>query len=297
MRIFLIVTNTTRKSLIFFSNTFKMMTLDEVIRNAKNNELDDVFVVNGKYGEYIRSIPNSISQDNLDSKSITAQDILDYANSNRHFLSTDAISIYVAHYIASIQSTGSPYIKTEEGHMAYQDQVKKIISAHRVLFKDVGTEFGVDHYLLAAVVIDELVRLAPFEFVTDETIVDVLGRDTSVGLAQIKLGTANELIKNGYYNPNVNDKRLPIIGRMDGEGRRYLFKYVVLPEHNIHFQAGVIKNIIDFWKQSIDLTSRPEIIGTLYSQGLGKPNKDPKSIPRGDQIAGEFYEYAKKWLK
>src|SRR3989338_4786547 len=47
----------------------------------------------------------------------------------------------------------------------------------------------------------------------------------------------------------------------------------------------------------VDLSKRPEILGTLYSKGSGTPNAHPESSERGKQIAGEFCKLAKIWLK
>jgi len=40
----------------------------------------------------------------------------------------------------------------------------------------------------------------------------------------------------------------------------------------------------------------PEIIATLYSKG-GRPHAKPTANKRGKQIAGEFYNLAKRILK
>ncbi|MEK7193047.1 MAG: hypothetical protein AAB682_02820 [Patescibacteria group bacterium] len=115
---------------------------------------------------------------------------------------------------------------------------------------------------------------------------------------EIKLVITNNLIISKYYNPNYQDKKLPIPpGEMINLKRAYLFKYAVQPKHNIRFEAAHIKSIIDHWSNFLDLTSRPEIIGTLYSIGRGTPKTNPIASERGLQIIGEFYDYAKKWLK
>lgn len=43
-------------------------------------------------------------------------------------------------------------------------------------------------------------------------------------------------------------------------------------------------------------SNRPEILGTLYSKGLGTPNPEPSASNRGLQIAQQFYPFAKKIL-
>ncbi len=58
-----------------------------------------------------------------------------------------------------------------------------------------------------------------------------------------------------------------------------------------------MREIVDQWLPIIDLTNRPEIIGTLYSQGQRRPNKNPGATNRGLQIKNEFYPLAKKILR
>lgn len=51
------------------------------------------------------------------------------------------------------------------------------------------------------------------------------------------------------------------------------------------------------WFPAINLSNRPEIIGTLYNQRPRTPNAHPRSSDRGRQIHAEFYPFARNILK
>lgn len=296
MKITLVVTNPSGKNLVFLTNSLHALSLAEAISKAKTTSLDNLFVVNGTYGEYLRAVPNISEKDNLDSLSVTASDIVAFVNRTRHFQSTDAISVYRAQYIASIIEQGKPFIESVDGDKAFVSSVRDVIKSNSKIILQASKEFDIDPHLLGAILIDEIVRLSAFEEIRDKFLLQLLGRNVSVGAAQVKLETANDLIKRGLYNPNPHDKNLPFSGNLRNKDREYLYDYVVDPKHNIRFAAAFIRSIITVWSKYIDLSERPEIIGTLYHQGYGKPKKNPFAIERGEQIADEFYNYAKQWL-
>ena len=108
MNILLVVTNTRGKSLGFLTDSLKALKLKEAVDLANKGDLKDVFPVEGKFGAYLHSFANASNTDNVDTKSITAADIIAYANRTRHFQSTDAISVYVAeHYKRPLYPTGN----------------------------------------------------------------------------------------------------------------------------------------------------------------------------------------------
>lgn len=137
--------------------------------------------------------------------------------------------------------------------------------------------------------------MLPFEEISDVLLPQVLSVNTSAGIAQVKLETARGLIRNGYYHPNPGDERLSEenIGMAP---RSYLYEYVVKPKHSVYFSAARVREIIDQWLPVIDLSDRPEIIGTLYSQKKRTPNKTPRPTDRGMQIQQEFYPLANSIL-
>jgi len=48
-------------------------------------------------------------------------------------------------------------------------------------------EFKIDRYILGAILIDEIAHLTPFEPIVEKVGADIIGRNTSVGVAQIKI--------------------------------------------------------------------------------------------------------------
>lgn len=296
MKITLVVTNTRGKNVVFVSNSLQAMSLEEALHVADKGALENAYSVRGKFGVYLRSLPNASRKDNLDVLSVTAADIIAYTNRTRHFQSTDAISMYAAQYIASVIEQDDPFIKTVDGNKAFVASVRDRIKPHVPAITQAAKEFGIDSYLLGAILIDEVTRRIPFEDMLDIVLLNTIGRNVSVGLAQIKLETANNLIKKGLYNPNPKDKKLPFSGILSNKNRKYLYQYVIQPKHNMHFAAALIRGFVDEWKRFINLSGMPEILGTLYHRSYVEPHAHPTSNERGEQIATEFYKLAKKWF-
>lgn len=297
MKIILVATDTRGKNLVFVSDSHKALSLEDAIRVADKDLLENAYSVNGTSGAYLRSLPNALQKDNLDALSVTAADIIAYANRTRHFQSTDVISLYAAHYIASLLEHNVPFIETTDGDKEFTDRVRDTIMSYAGIITQAAKEFDVDRNLLGAILIDEVVRMSPFEEIQDRFLSNLLGRNVSVGIAQIKLETANTAIKRGLYNPNWKDKKLPFSGTLSNKDRQHLYQYVIEPKHNIRFAAAYMRDIINVWAKKIDLSKRPEIVATLYPQGYGNPKPDPESNERGDQVAAEFYRLAKKWIE
>lgn len=157
-------------------------------------------------------------------------------------------------------------------------------------------EEKIDPSTLGAIIIDEVARTNPWEEALDKLGAAFVGINTSAGIAQVTIETARKLIQKEYYNPNPSDKKLSKENVVK-TSRAYLYDYVILPRHSTYFAAARIRQTIDYWAHEIDLSHRPEILGTLYSQGLGDPKSNPGASDRGLQIAQEFYPLAKKTLK
>lgn len=297
MQIILVVANLRRKNIVFVSKNLQVFSLQDAIRIADKGDLENTYIVDGVFGTHLRSLPNTLEKDNLDARSVTATDIIAYANRTRHFKSTDVLSKYTAHYIASLSEKDGPFIETVDGDTAFVDMVREKVTSHAAMITQAAEEFDIDPYLLGAIIIDEIVRLAPFENICDLYLLNLLGRNVSVGIAQVKLETANNIMKKGLYHPNPKDTNLPFRGNLKNSDREYLYQYIIQPKYNIRFAAAYIRDIINVWAKKLDLSGHPEIIATLYPQGYGKPKTNPKPSKRGTQIATEFYQLAKKWVK
>ena len=297
MKIILVITDSKRKNLFFVSDSLELLTLQDMFSEVDSGRIGKIYAVNGTFGKYLRSTPNTSEKDNLDNLSVSAADIIAYANRTKHFKSTDAISMYGEKYIASLLELGKPFLETIDGDKALVVRVKDKIVSHSNIIIKASKEFDIDPYILGAIIIDEIVRMNTFETIEDIFWLDLIGRNVSVGIAQVTLETANNVIKRGLYNPNPEDKKLPFFGNLSKKDRQYLFPYVIQPKYNIRFAAAYVRDIINFWARTLDISKRPEILGTLYAQGYGDPKINPEANKRGSQIANEFYSLAQKWLK
>jgi hypothetical protein len=294
MKITLVITNSRRKNIAFASNDLGVLPLNEAVDLAKRGEIDGAYAVNGRTGEYIRTKPSIPKGEEFESVSISGSALFSYVEGN-HAVSTPALSRYISLYLESLKESNDPFITPVEQPKVLVALVKEKFQQNKSLIFSAAKKFNIDQNILGAILIDEIARFGPFEKITDLVKAEVVGLNASAGVAQVKIDTANDLIKKGIYNPNPDDLKLPF-KKMNNANRVHLYKYLVQPKHSIFFAAAFIRYVLDFWSPYIDLSKRPEIIGTLYSQGYGKPKVNPQSIDRGDQIGGEFYGLAKKWL-
>ena len=296
MKIILVITNTKRKNLVFVSDNLKVLSLKEAVDAAGSGDIEGAYMVERKTGAYVRTKQGVPKKAEFEYLSVTGRDLVRYLQGN-YAVSTPAISDFTKRYFASLEE-GRAYIQPV-GHPKFlrilTADVKEKLLSHRDIIKRVAAQFSIDQYLLGAMLVDEIARLLPFEDALESLGAQIIGRNVSVGVAQVRIETANDLIKKGVYNPNPHDKKLPF-ERMTNVDRSYLFTYLIQTEHNISFAAAFIRYVIDFWVPYTDLSKRADIIGTLYHQGYGDPKANPEADGRGTQIENEFYPLAKRWL-
>ncbi|MBM3261712.1 DUF1402 family protein [Candidatus Kaiserbacteria bacterium] len=295
MKIVLVVTDSGGKSFGFVSDTMQVFSMEEVSRLISTGKLVGVHIVQSQYGVYARSMPNIDSEDNLDSMSVSGREIVSFANQTRHSISTPPISAYMERYLASLKE-GRPFLVPVGQEKVLVADIKSVFSPHHSLVITAAREFNVNASLLGAILIDELARMQPFEDLIDALGAKIIGRDVSVGVMQVKIDTAHQLIKKGLYHPNPADKELPYKGALSNVERAHVYEYLIQPKHNIRFGAARMRDLIDEWMKVVDISQRSEIIATLYSLPYRKPHAKPEANERGNQIATEFYKLAKKWL-
>lgn len=295
MKISLVVTNSRRKNLVFAADSSNIFSLEEAIDLVRKNELDKAHVVQRSTGAYIRTNPDVPKYEEFERLSISGKALLAYAQGETHAMSTPIIAPYLRLYFESF-AEGQLFIEPADQPRVLAAVVRDKLKQQQSITLSAAKEFDIDPYLLGAILIDEITRLAPFEAILDKLKGNVVGINASVGIAQVKIDTANNLIKKELYNPNPNDKKLPF-RRLNNLSRLHLYDYLVQPKHNIFFAAAYIRSLIDEWGGYIDLKDKPEIIATLYHLGYKKPHTDPKPNKRGLQILEEFYPLARKWLQ
>lgn len=284
------------KNVLFVLNNFQALKLNGVISKVKQGEIPNVRAVKKGNGAYIRSSPNGSREDNLDFISVSINALMRIAFGP---VLGKAYKEALQNYFQTREELLK--IKEKRGErMIYVDgrikRSEKEVIAHLSKYKKIiisaAKNFKIDPYILGAILIDEYTRMG-----VDDALdwLAVLGRDTSVGLAQVKIETARKLIKAGYYNPNPKDSNLSK-ANISTVSRKYLYQYVNQPAHSIYFAAAYLRWLIDSWAPFADLFKRPEAMGTLYSLSQ-KPGELPPTTNRGRQIQNEFYPIAKKVLR
>ena len=299
MKIVLVVTDSKGENLVFSTDSLKAYSLDESIKLAKRSKLDSVHTVKTGRGAYLRSNPNVTEDDNLDSLSISANHLYLSLDDFTCLLSPKKFKSCAQHlelHFSMIEERGEHVIYIENHPLITREQVIAKLKPYRNIVLSAAERFSIDPYTLGAIIIDEIARVNPWEEILDKLGKAFVGINTSAGIAQVKVETARELIQRGYYNPNPSDSKLSQ-KNIAKTSRSHLYTYVERARHSIYFSAARIRQIIDHWAHEIDLSNRPEIIGTLYSWKLGTPHPDPGTNDRGTQIAREFYPFAKNILK
>jgi hypothetical protein len=295
MKIILAIKNSLGKNVAFLTDNLKLFLLAEILEITKQNQIEGVYLVNKSSGSYLRSKKNIPKNLQLDAISISSDNISSFVDL-RVSESTPILSVYTTLYNKSLSEGDSPIIKPVENNLYASTAVvkEKLLSVKEVIYES-ATNFNLNPFWLGAILIDEIARLAPFEEIIDRIGVENFGVNTSVGLAQIKIETANSIIKKKLYNPNPSDPKLPI-NRLNRETRSYLYKYLIQPKHNIFFEAAILTDLINGWRKFIDLKSHFDILASLYSLSR-LPHEEPHPNDRGVQIAREFYNLAKTWLQ
>jgi|SRR3989344_9514525 len=296
MKIILVATSSSGRNLVFVSDSLKVHSLEESIVLTRNREIDNTHVVKRSSGTYVRTNKSVPANQELENLSISSYQLFSRIH-NTNLSDFKPLADYMERYQKTLNSQSHNIIRISGWQMVTKAKVKEKLQTHKKYIYNAANHFQVDPYLLGGIIIDEVARIAPFEEITSPLIAKFIGRNTSVGIAQIKIETAVDLIKNEYYNPNPNDKKLAK-SQVDSISREYLIKYLVEPKHSIFLAAARIRSIIDRWNRVIYIGDRPEIIATLYplEDSKKKPHPDPQPNERGARIAGEFYKLAKSFL-
>lgn len=140
----------------------------------------------------------------------------------------------------------------------------------------------VDPLTLAAIVYVEQMRLATGESFADE-FGGLAGWDTSIGLAQVTLGTAKLLETQG---------RMPAIPsnpfRFFGSENTMRVEALADPATNLRYAAANLRSLIELWKRDYPkVADDPEILATLHNLGRWHPDGQPR-IPNDHPCSNDF---------
>jgi hypothetical protein len=274
-RIILVITNSRGVSQAIVTDDFRHLLLDEAIRLVRRGVLIGVHIVEANGRAYLRSNANSSTEDNIDNLSVPAgslsQQVKDPDDQER-------VSAYAAAYGKFLE------MKFERDELLYLGGVarlpkKDVIKRLRPLAKEIkaaAEKYNVDVNLLAGILIDELARMGP------DDLLDILGKldvvDTSIGIAQVKMSTARDLIKKKYYSadPNISQSRL--------------YDLLTDDKTSIQFAAAYLSFIKKFRAEKKLGTSAAEV-ASCYSHGLRA-----KVHKRGKQVTSKLRRFAREIL-
>lgn len=295
MKIILVATDARGKNLVFVSNTLQVYSLEQALALARAGKFQNISVVKGSTGAYLRTDHGTTKNERLDKLSISSYQLFSSKNDLHHALSTPAFSNYWLMFQQSLKDENGPFIVIDGSPRITEEAARERLQAHRGIIFAAAKKFDIDSYLLGAILIDEIARLAPLETIRDYLTGYFIGINTSIGIAQVETDTARKLIQKGYYNPDPQDSKLSAANIQDVP-RSYLYEYVKDPIHNIFFAAARMRALTDEWGKFVNLSKKPEIIATLYHLKYKRPHVDPRPNDRGLQIAGQFYRLAQEWL-
>src|SRR3989338_2377081 len=298
MKIILVVENERGRSSLLVADDGAVYTLAEVLELAREGQISGLQVATRNGVSYLRASRRRVGVPALQDVSISRKSILSISSNTANVFSRAQFRPFWDFYQDQLEkeaALGKLIVSINGQPFDTQDHVRSVLQPYKDYIFSAAEHFKVDPYLLAAILIDEIIRLAPFEEVRDKVAIEVLGVDFSVGIGQVTIETARGLIRNGYYNPNPKDSALDK-QHINKVSRQHTLTYLKDPKHNVYFAAAKIRSLIDEWKSRANIDILPAIIATLYHFGHKVPHPYPRSDSRGEQIVNEFDALARKIL-
>ncbi len=274
---------------LFIDENLKIYNKEDIVFLVKQKKIDDLYLAKRKGKIYIRSKPNIKTADNISYKTISNTELIafckNYAKAN-----TDKKIKRYDDVCRERRKKNFIIVKDDKGDFTStktSDDIETHLKKHKNIILTASKKQNIDPLLLSAILIDEYCRMGWDDWL------DWLGalnvKDTSVGIAQIKLSTAREILKKRYYNP--------VPGKITYQSPpAQIWLCLNQPEHSIQFSAAAVRLSIDYWrKKKIDISKQPRILAYLYSYGYTKDIKGA-IVKRCKQISTEFYQMAKSIL-
>ena len=283
MRIILSVEDRRGRNSYFVGDDGKTYSIVEAIALARSGQIADVRVATRGGTPYLRSSRKRNTQFTLQEITVAEAPLLRATTNTSKLISQQAYRPYWAWYQKYLESqakNGVVRIAVDGHYFSTDAHVREKLTPLKEHIVDAAKKSNVDSYLLGGILIDEIVRLAPFEDITDTF-------DLKSGVSK----TFKDLIKSGYFNPNPEDQLLSAPD-ISGVPPSVLFAYILEPKNNTFFAAARIRELIDSWKSEAGIDLTPEIIATLYSLKYKKPHSSPVANTRGLQIVNEFVPFA-----
>lgn len=174
-------------------------------------------------------------------------------------------------------------------------RARRIIEENKEIIKIAAKEFGVDPAMVAGVIYQEQSTNVNFADVLGDYIGGLIGVNTSIGIGQVRIKTAEALEeKFAELSPIVSGKNIINTNAVRVE-------FLKDPLMNVRYVAAKIKFDQDRWKDAgFDIGDKLEILGTLYNKesvdNPGNPHENPDSNDFGKGVANN-YNIIKEWLK
>lgn len=170
---------------------------------------------------------------------------------------------------------------------------KKIKDNSEYILKAAVT-YGVDPKTVAGVIYAEQSLNVDIVDMTTDWVSFYGVIDMSVGIGQVRMSTAELLEELGYVDETKAEEGgwdIPFVGFVHGTTTMAREKRLEDNEKNILYVAAYIKLIEDTWKKVFSqISTRPDIIGTLYNQGhdFTSPHSNPGSNDFGKYVLKNY---------
>lgn len=179
-----------------------------------------------------------------------------------------------------------------------EDEAAEVVKSNRQNLLEAAEEFGVDPNIVALVIYTEQAdNVNKRDTFTDWLAVG--GVDTSVGIGQVKLSTAQDIEQSGYIEPIIDPQEsFNYFSQpdLDSDFANHLRENVTTTKTlsdnktNARYVAAYLKMIQDAWESEYPAISKDlAIMATLYNIGIGVPHANPKPNPFGENAKSYFY--------
>ena len=174
-----------------------------------------------------------------------------------------------------------------------------IIKANKDTIIETAKEFGVNPAILACCVFTEQACNMDKTEPLDDIALGMLGIDSSLGIAQVKIGTARLMEQKGYVKPiefagmdiftgELKWKIPGVPGFIYGTEQEVMAIRLSDKKDSIMYAAAYLKYIQDSWKSKYSkIDGDTAIAATLYNKGFEEDD------PHGDPGPNDFGRYAR----
>jgi hypothetical protein len=289
MKIILRVINKSTQEELYIADDIKTYNREETIALVGKGKIAGLALAKRKNRQYVRSKPNDKTIDNLSSRSLSYTELLLFYRDYFQAILDKKIKEYDA-LRRKRRKEAFIVVKDDRGDFVSTkttENIHKYLAKYRSVILEAAKKQRIDPVLLGAILIDEYCRMGWDDWLDWLSALNV--KNTSIGVAQVKLSTAREILRKQYYNP-ADGKLTPASSSIQ------MWFYLNQPEYSIWFAAAAVRLSIDYWKKrKIDISRQPRVLAYLYSRGYANDIKGATG-KRCTQISTAFYRMAKAVL-